>query len=205
MPRTLPAPDPTTLQAALFDCSQSRSDHDGRVSLAQYEVGDEADEIGPIVAVLAAKPASQPAVEIAALQRPAMTATTTVEKPAELTVSACVGAFNAHDLDGILAHLRHDVEFRPLRLSGIAGAYHGHHGIRQWLEDLDRGGYAHRIEISAVQVAADGRVLAVGTLFLADDTSAPFTTVHRLENGLIVEAHQYFSDQALLQRLGLFP
>jgi ketosteroid isomerase-like protein len=130
--------------------------------------------------------------------------TTTVEEPAELAVSACVSAFNAHDLDGILAQLHDDVDLRPLRLSGIAGAFHGHDGIRQWLQDLERSQSAHRIDLSAVQAAADGRVLAAGTLSLAG-ASAPFTSVHRFENGLIIEAHQYFSDQAMLQRLGLFP
>jgi ketosteroid isomerase-like protein len=172
------------------------------VNLAPHDIDNGADDADPRdPGGHAAEPAAR---QDRALPGPAMT-TTTVEKPAELAVSACVSAFNAHDLVGILAHLHHDVDFRPLRLSGIAGAYHGHDGVRRWLEDLERSHYAHRIDLSAVRVAADGRVLAAGSLCLAGGANAPFTSVHRFENGLIIEAHQYFSDQALLQRLGLFP
>jgi ketosteroid isomerase-like protein len=137
--------------------------------------------------------------------RPATWTASTVEATPQLAVSACVSAFNARDLGGLLEHLHHDVELRPLRLLGLAGAYHGHDGVRQWLEDLQRTRDGHRIELSAVQVADDGRVLAAGRLCLDSGANAPFTSVHRFESGLIIEAHQYFSDPAMLQRLGLFP
>jgi hypothetical protein len=121
-------------------------------------------------------------------------------------VSAWVDAFNARHLDGLLAPLHPDVELRPLRLNGRAGAYHGHDGVREWFARLDPGGLEQQINLSALEVAADGRVLAAGTLCLADQTAiAPFGAIHRLEDGLIIDARHYFSDQTLLQRLGIFP
>jgi ketosteroid isomerase-like protein len=135
-----------------------------------------------------------------------MQSLTTPAMAPELVVSAWVEAFNAWNLDGLLAHLHPDIEFHPLRLAGTVGAYRGHAGVCEWFARLDRGGLAQRIDLSAVQVADDGRVLAVGTLCLADETAiAPFGSIYRFADGLVVDARQYFSSQVLLQRLGLFP
>lgn len=44
-------------------------------------------------------------------------------------------AFNDGDLDGLLELMDADVEATP-RLAAMEGAYHGHEGIRRWLEGL---------------------------------------------------------------------
>lgn len=124
----------------------------------------------------------------------------------ELAVSRWVDAFNARSLDGILAELHHEIVLRPLRFAGLAGGYHGHDGVRDWFARLSPACDEHRIELSALDVAADGRVLAAGMLCLGGHAAtAPFGAIHSFDGGLIVDAHHYFSDQALLRRLGLFP
>jgi ketosteroid isomerase-like protein len=46
-----------------------------------------------------------------------------------------VAAFNAGDIDGMLAPIHRDVEFQPLRAVLEGTVYHGHEGFRRWLED----------------------------------------------------------------------
>jgi ketosteroid isomerase-like protein len=47
-----------------------------------------------------------------------------------------VAAFNAGDIDGMLAPMHPDVEFQPLRAVLEGTVYHGHEGFRRWLEDM---------------------------------------------------------------------
>ena len=53
----------------------------------------------------------------------------------EALVSRWVDAFNARDLDGILACMDAEVRFFPLRLSRLGRFYRGHDGVRQWFDD----------------------------------------------------------------------
>ena len=56
----------------------------------------------------------------------------------ERVVSRWVDAFNARDLDGMLACLAADVDLHPLRLSGLRASYRGHDGVREWFAQLKR-------------------------------------------------------------------
>jgi ketosteroid isomerase-like protein len=123
-----------------------------------------------------------------------------------LAVSRWVDAFNARDIDRLLADLHPEIVLHPLRFPGLAGGYHGHDGVREWFEHQVTADHGPCIELSVVEVAADGRVLAAGNLCLDGEVAiAPFGAIHRFERGMIIDAHHYFSDQTLLRRLGLFP
>lgn len=51
-------------------------------------------------------------------------------------VSACVDAFNARDLDGLLNCVDGEVDVGPLRLTGVEGAYGGPDRVGRWFERL---------------------------------------------------------------------
>jgi hypothetical protein len=76
-------------------------------------------------------------------------------------------AFNAQDLEGMLACLDESVVFHPLRLSGLAGCYRGHDGVREWFERLGR--LQHDLQLAArdMRDLGNGRVLSSGSLTLA--------------------------------------
>jgi ketosteroid isomerase-like protein len=130
--------------------------------------------------------------------------------PGELIPEAIIGtwvdAFNARDLDGMLACLARDVDFHPLRLSGIAASYHGHDGVRDWFAQVRHRDHAYQIVLRETRASDGGRVFASGALTLgAGGDLGPFCAVHRIDAGLIVAVHQYLSEAEMIEFLGLIP
>ena len=124
----------------------------------------------------------------------------------EMIVSVWMDAFNARDLDGILAGLAENVEFHPLRLSGIASSYRGHAGVREWFTRLRHLHHEYRIVLDEARELDAGRVFASGSLSLAGESEiGPFCALHRLDAGLIVAVHQYLTDPEMIESLGLIP
>ncbi|HZE06180.1 MAG TPA: nuclear transport factor 2 family protein, partial [Solirubrobacteraceae bacterium] len=102
-----------------------------------------------------------------------------------------VNAFNARDIDGILAVLAHDVDFHPFRLGGIPASYRGHDGVREWLERLGTFRHEHRIILHETRDLGDGRVFASGSMSLGSQPDlGPFCALHWLDGGLIAALHQ---------------
>lgn len=121
-------------------------------------------------------------------------------------VSRSVEAFNARDLDAILAGLARDVEFHPLRLSGIAATYRGHDGVREWLTRLKQLRHEYRIVLHDVRETGDGGVFASGSLSLGGEPGIwPFCALYQLDGELIVAAHEYLTDPEMIDSLGLIP
>ncbi len=115
-----------------------------------------------------------------------------------------VNAFNARDLDGMLSCLHPDVDFRPLKLTGLDGAYRGHDGVRSWLAELNALRYAHSIDLSDVRGASGGKLLAIGDLSVwGQDALVPFCALHQVREELIVAARHYLSEPDRVARLGL--
>lgn len=130
--------------------------------------------------------------------------TTMQSSPRRWIVSRWVEAFNARDLDGMLACLHRGIALHPVKLSGIEACYRGHDGARCWFAQLQRHQYAYTISISDVQDLGDGRVFATGSLSLTEDPEiAPFCAVHRVTNGLTISAHHYLTDPEMIEQLGL--
>jgi ketosteroid isomerase-like protein len=124
----------------------------------------------------------------------------------EEVVSRWVDAFNQRDLDGMLRRLDADVDFHPLRLSGLRGSYRGHDGVREWFANLKRLRHEHRIVLSEARAVAGGSVFAVGSLSLAGEPDiGPFCALHRIDDRLIAATHQYLTDPDMIERLGLIP
>ncbi|HUA48779.1 MAG TPA: nuclear transport factor 2 family protein [Solirubrobacteraceae bacterium] len=113
-------------------------------------------------------------------------------------------AFNARDLEAMLADLAADVDFRPLRLSGIAASYRGQDGVREWFAQLTELRHEHRIALHEARELAEGRVFAAGSLSLAGVSDlGPFWALYRFDGELIVAAAQYLTDPDMVEPLGL--
>ena len=130
----------------------------------------------------------------------------TVALSSDVLVRHWVDAFNARDLEGMLARLDPEVRLYPLRLRGLDGSYDGHDGVQRWFARLTQLRHEHVIVLSDVHGAGDDRVLAVGGLTVAGEFEiAPFCALHRIAGGLIAAAHHYLTDPDMLEHLGLIP
>jgi ketosteroid isomerase-like protein len=114
----------------------------------------------------------------------------------ETTVRRWFEAFNSRDLEGMLACMDPHVDFHPLPLHGLEVAYHGHSGVSEWFAGLQRLAHSHRIELAEATSLGTGRVIAAGTLTVADPAEpASFWALERFEAGLIVAARHHLSDR----------
>lgn len=126
------------------------------------------------------------------------------EAPESQLVLRWIEAFNALNLEAMLACMSPAVTFQPLRLHGIDRTYNGYDGITRWLHRLIRLEPDYRIQVDDLSIPLEVTVLAIGRLSL-DGLSggAPFWGVHTVEDGVIVSARHYLGDAALAQRFAI--
>jgi ketosteroid isomerase-like protein len=68
-----------------------------------------------------------------------------------------IDAFNAHDLDGVLALSAEDIVVES-RLSQLEGAYHGHEGSRRWWSDLLGTFGDYGIAVDEIRTVGEGTI-----------------------------------------------
>lgn len=113
----------------------------------------------------------------------------------EATVWRWFDAFNARDLEGMLACMHPHVDFHPLRLHGLGESYRGHRGVGEWFASLEAMEHVHRVALGQASSVGSGRVIASGALTSGGDARATsFWALERFEAGLIVAARHHLSD-----------
>ena len=123
---------------------------------------------------------------------------------AAVVVSRWITAFNARDLDSMLACLATGVEFRPLVRSGLDGQLLGHAGVKRWFAHLESLGIYDWLEVADVRCGPDGQVFTAGELKVAGSrAAASFCGLYRVTDGEIVSLRHYYSDPATMRRIGL--
>jgi ketosteroid isomerase-like protein len=75
-------------------------------------------------------------------------------------VRAIIAALNRGDVDGMLARMDPDFEWRPLEASPVARVYQGHADVRRYIEDWLTTFDGLRIDVDDLSDVAD-RVVAV--------------------------------------------
>ncbi|MGP0102503.1 MAG: nuclear transport factor 2 family protein [Solirubrobacteraceae bacterium] len=113
-----------------------------------------------------------------------------------------VEAFNRRDADALIGLADDEIEFHPTLLAGARRTYHGHAGLRLWLEDVAATSFEHRAEATVVRCSSSGELVISGNIVVGDEAVSPFSMRFRAKDGKFVEAWAYLSDEALLSSLG---
>jgi len=130
---------------------------------------------------------------------PSPAAQVTVKRP----IARWIAAFNARDLDAMLAWTHPDVDFHPLWLPGVRRTYRGHDGVRRWFAALQYWHHPHRINLSEITRSNDGQTLAIGNLSHKRSSQlTPFCALHSLADELIIAAYHHLSDPDSLLAVG---
>jgi hypothetical protein len=127
------------------------------------------------------------------------------ELPVEELARRFIDGFNRRDADALVALSHPRIEFLPTILVGQRAVYHGHEGLRRWVEDLNASGAAHEVRVRKVRVLAPDRFAVLTEVLLDDELLSPSAMVASLEDGLIVRAKAYLSDERTLVRVGVLP
>ena len=122
-------------------------------------------------------------------------------------VRSAFDAFNARDVDGLVALAAEDCEWVPFRAQLEGTVYRGHAGVRQFVRDMDADWQAFRIDPLEVHdgpalVAVIGRVTARGQGSGVEiDSIAGF--VFELQKGRIRRITSHGDPNAALEAMGL--
>jgi hypothetical protein len=116
-----------------------------------------------------------------------------------------IDGFNRRDADALVALCHPRLEFIPTILVGQRAVYHGHDGLRRWVEDLRESGAAHQVRVRRVRVLAPDRFAVLTEVLLDGELLSPSAMVAGVEDGLIVHVKAYLSDEHTLVRVGVLP
>jgi ketosteroid isomerase-like protein len=113
-----------------------------------------------------------------------------------------VGAYNARDLDAMLALMDENVVSYPTALFGPRPHF-GHAGVRAWWEAMISSADSFDVVVSEVRPIESDRVALLGEVWSRGRRLSPWTVLVRIRNGLIIESHSYLSDTDRLEKLRL--
>jgi ketosteroid isomerase-like protein len=113
-----------------------------------------------------------------------------------------VDALNRVDHDALREIVDPQIMFLPLR-SAVTGAYLGHQGIEQFLEENEARYEMFRAEFDELRALPDGRLLAMGHIRLrgkdtGDDTLYPTAGIAGFRDGRLSSWRDYGNEAAAL-------
>jgi hypothetical protein len=127
------------------------------------------------------------------------------ELPVEELARRFIDGFNRRDADTLVALSHPRIEFLPTILVGQRAVYHGHEGLRRWVEDLRASSAAHEVHVRTVRVLPPDGFVALTEVLLDGELLSPSAMIAKLEDRLIVRAKAYLSDERTLIRVGVLP
>jgi hypothetical protein len=114
-----------------------------------------------------------------------------------------VDAYNRRHVDDLIALSDPAIEFHPTSLVGARRRYDGHDGLRRWVKELDTLGIEHQVRVLEVRALEKDGLLVLSEVLLDGKLISPGAMFARLgENGRIVEARAFLTDEEMLKRVG---
>lgn len=129
-----------------------------------------------------------------------MSATRTATTKLEV-VRAAFDAIELHDLEALADLLDDQVTFRPLRGAGRSSC-RGRAAVVDLVRELVSGPGGWSISAPELRLLDDGVVAALGVV-RAGAGEHPFAGLHQVRDGRLVDVRHYYSDLAMLRRLGI--
>jgi ketosteroid isomerase-like protein len=123
-------------------------------------------------------------------------------------VRAWIDAFNRGGIEETMRYLDPDIEWTTAVTNLKAGTYHGHEGVRQWMQaafadwDSLRVEPERFIDAAEQQVVVPLRITALGKQ-TGTSTVFNFTTVAELQRGMVVRVRNYTNQAEALEAAGL--
>lgn len=115
-----------------------------------------------------------------------------------------VAALNSRDAEAMVSLSADCIEFRPLSTNGARPTYEGHDGLRAWAAQAACTRTAPKARVRKAGTARDGRVTLLSDAMIDGEELARAAIVMQFgEEGKLARVHWYFTDEELLEQLGL--
>jgi ketosteroid isomerase-like protein len=115
-------------------------------------------------------------------------------------------AIRRRDVEAFLGFMDTDVECVPLLMEPDGASYHGHEGIRRWLDELFSVFPAFSADIREVRDFGDLLVVAAGTRGQGVGSDVPFQAtvwqVVEVRDGKVIRWRNYWSEAEALEAGG---
>jgi len=122
----------------------------------------------------------------------------------EAVVRRFVDAFNRRDARALAEVTDSDIEWYPSSMVRARGVYSGHAGLARWVSELEAAAVQYSARVREVRALDERRVVVLSEVFVEDERVSPSTLLVVFgDDGAIVEARGYLSDEELLTQLGL--
>jgi ketosteroid isomerase-like protein len=122
------------------------------------------------------------------------------------TIRRGIEAYNAGDVDGVVAMADPRVRFRPLRKLLEGGDYVGHDGMRRFMADMDEDWSKREIDVSELR-ELDDLVLVLGDFHGVGKSGAevrfPVAWLCEMSEGKLARMRAYSSQDEAFEALGL--
>jgi hypothetical protein len=90
----------------------------------------------------------------------------------------------------------------PVGLVGGRRTYRGHEGLRKWVEDLGHASVQHQARVRGVEALDENRFLVHSEVLVEGEPISASSMLARLgEDGKIIEASAYLTDEPMLRRI----
>ena len=114
-----------------------------------------------------------------------------------------IAAYNRRDADALVALAHREIRFYPSTLVGARRRYDGHDGLRQWIADLAAAQMRPQVQIREIRPLGPDRFLLLSEVRLDGDPVTDAAMIASVEDGRIVEARSFLTDEQTLAKLGL--
>jgi ketosteroid isomerase-like protein len=127
------------------------------------------------------------------------------EESAREISKAFLDAFNNRDADAWVAAFHADGSYRASVLTRTQACYRGSAELRKFIEEVIERGIQHRGRLSGLRMLDEDRFLLTTDVMIGGDVVTPAAMLVRAEDGKIVEATAYLSEDETLISLGMVP
>jgi SnoaL-like domain len=115
-----------------------------------------------------------------------------------------VEAFNERDSEKFVSFADPEVDFHPTPLAHAEKLYHGHDGLRQWMEDIEGTGIGHSIHVKEVRTLDRSQFLILADVMVGGEPVSPFAILGKLGKARkVVEVRTFLSDARTLAQVGV--
>lgn len=120
---------------------------------------------------------------------------------------AAYEGFGRRDIDAVLAVMDPDIEWDATDALAHTGVYHGHEGVREYIETLGAAWEEYTLNAEQITESGDGaHVMVLGSVKgklaqSGQDVEARFAHVAQVEDGLVTRLKVCLDREAALQEM----